>query len=1053
MPAIPAPTLAKYRATPHSTKMYMVVQQPIFRTSGLYSVWDGYVWSGTVAGVPSNPDTSLSVTSNGSFSLVDGMTVLVGSSEYGGRDRGVFRVHGDQTIGAGAESLYIHESSELGSIQIGDYVVVLDEFRLWSRYPKVTESGGNLTFYKDYGFFRDSLITNGLLWTHLGVNDATRREALYPPVPIMGTHRVEFLDVGGTVDVDFDWSDSYAMSPGATVNSWSSSGEDGLGGWASAVENPPAQTYSQLSGQAGYRVTLEVESDVTDPIIEFRRGVRYVFTLRRPEDYQDGIDPLPKSHYTPITDFELSGVSGDFSSGQWRTSVRIYSDAASQYEISPQALVIVFTEDYYSGTQEELGPVAGSENILFIGHIADGTITQDDETGDTVFDVISIAEQASKRESYPVPIENDDNASSWIQGQDLTVSRAAWWFLAWHTTMPLITDIFAQLTLDGADDTREIEAQDFLSGDIFRSSIDSFLQDRAVGRILADRYDRVALVIDRQVQTSAGADTLFTLDSGDWVRQISLRERNERPVNLVEAGGVNWNAGTITPYLSIAPGFVSGYIGISTAPSKSLAITGQAQLNTVSGRLYAYRTNTYPQLVLQMAGNWRHGDIWPQQYVNVTLVTDRVTLTSQLFILRGVSYSYNAQDGFISTTFTLEAETDGPDGVTVPILSELAVTTGEMATPPQKPPGFGGTALVATDDGIWLTRNLYADDPTWEELNDGLTSALYANNAREVYALVEDPNNPGEWWAGTADGVYYNDDLLGTGTWVQLLSLDDIDTITTVTSLDARGIAFSALKPGYAAVCGTDTLGNIWIIDNNSNGASSTVGDWRGRGIGADDQLGAQQLAVSDHLNAGNTDVRCVLLGIEDTGYLFLDDTGDTSGAFTNDVDPGTNVYPVAFWESPTYDDDSGFLSKSGQNGVAYVQLTSAFLDAGPGTTVSKGDAGMVTPSNVHGVLLWVDIENVFWFTADDAFIWYSNDAGTTWSNWGDDFSGEFDSPGAADGDTGRGFIIASLDSNEPASPIVIIFNPDNDVWQDKTGNLDDDSAARNGYRIYLLDE
>jgi hypothetical protein len=434
--------------------------------------------------------------------------------------------------------------------------------------------------------------------------------------------------------------------------------------------------------------------------------------------------------------------------------------------------------------------------------------------------------------------------------------------------------------------------------------------------------------------------------------------------------------------------------------------------------------------------DWRFGDLWPQEYIDVDLTTVRYTLTNEDFLVRGVSFSYDPAQGAMFTTYRCEFETDGPDGITVPILSELEPTTGNTETPPEKPAGFGGVALVATDDGVWITYNLLDDTPTWEELNDGLGAS----------------GNPGEWWAGTDDGLYYNDDLLGTGTWAQLLTLANIDTIATVTSEDCRGIAFCALKSGYAAVCGTDTLGNIWIIDNNSNGASSTVGDWRGRGIGADDMLGAQQLAVSDHLNAGNTDVRCVLIGIEDTGYLFLDDTGDTSGAFTNDVDPGTNVYPVTFWESPSYDDDDGFLSKSGQNGVALVQLTSAFLDGGPGTTVSKGDAGMVSSNNVHGVLLWADIINSFWFVADAAFVWHSNDEGANWSQWGDDYSGDIESPGGADGDTERGFIIVSLDSDEPASDIIIIFNPDNDDWQDKTGNINDDSDAHNGYRIYLLD-
>jgi hypothetical protein len=134
------------------------------------------------------------------------------------------------------------------------------------------------------------------------------------------------------------------------------------------------------------------------------------------------------------------------------------------------------------------------------------------------------------------------------------------------------------------------------------------------------------------------------------------------------------------------------------------------------------------------------------------------------------------------------------------------------------------------------------------------------------------------------------------------------------------------------------------------------------------------------------------------------------------------------------------------------IRHTSSFLDAGPGTTVDVGDAGMVTPSSIHGVILWASIDNVYWYVAENEDVYWTDDGGTSWSVWGDDYSGTILGPGAADGNTKHGFIVASDGNDEPQPAIIILYDPDDTGWLNKTGNLAADSAAHVGYRIYLLD-
>ena len=117
--------------------------------------WTGYVWScqinGAPAGTPGDLVASLTV-DNGdpAATLYDGMTVFVGST-LGAHDRGVFYIRDDQNVNAGTVALDIGATAEVvGVLQDDDYVVVLSEYRIWRRDPRITEAGGALTWYKEY---------------------------------------------------------------------------------------------------------------------------------------------------------------------------------------------------------------------------------------------------------------------------------------------------------------------------------------------------------------------------------------------------------------------------------------------------------------------------------------------------------------------------------------------------------------------------------------------------------------------------------------------------------------------------------------------------------------------------------------------------------------------------------------------------------------------------------------------------------------------------------------------------------------------------------------
>lgn len=760
MPIIPAGDLVTLRKEPHRSRLYLVVQQPV-----RYDTADGFdtpearadmVWYGRVTVAPiSDPVVSLTVASDAACAaatIYDGMTVLFSgpTGGYGYRDRAVAKVHGDQTLVGGgvADTLYVHVSSDLSTIANLDFVTIIDEHRFWTRYPKVEGPTDALVWYKDYGYYAthigEALANLGYTYTQLGGNAAARREASMPPVPILGPHAVAFIDpTVASVNINFDWSDSYTTAPGGGAITWGGvPGATSTAYWvkahgaalvSSTAQVPGAVNYTAISGLRGFRVGLNLMvNGGQHPIEEFRRGVRYVFTLRRPGEKQVG-DP---DDCYPITDFELQDCSGSFDSGGWRARVRVFGTQASEYNIQPGSLCIVFADDWYGSTHESVGPndhlLTDRENIVMCGYVGDGSIVQDSETGDVSFDMLSLAELMKTRENYPVPIENNDLATTWYQTPDLTIDRAAHHYITWHTNLKQVADVFQTA------DTREIAAMDFLAGDCY-STVDTFLNDRIFARLLCNRFGQLKMDIDRDMEAANSGATLFTFANGDQIAEFTADEVNETPVSIVDLGGIFWNAGAFTPYLSHAPGVVSRYWG-NPDSSMSLAIASQAQLNTLAGRYLAYKNCRFPRITIPMSGNWRTFDIWPQEYIDLSKITWRYNFEGNV-IVREVSFEHDATAGAVFTTLTGAQETDGPAGMTVPIEEELPPVPPPPYIPPPAPPGGfsdSGRRILATNMGIFVTDDIGSAYPHWYAANTGLPTA-----ALKCWKIIRDPWH---WW-------------------------------------------------------------------------------------------------------------------------------------------------------------------------------------------------------------------------------------------------------------------------------------------------------------------
>jgi len=804
---IPGYQLALMRNYPQMSDVYLIIQQP--QVAGGGGTWTDYLWSCRInADVTDDEVAELTVnTSSGSATLLDGMTVMIGSS-YGEYDKGLARIRTDQSVTAGTTTLKVSVSSEYReNVVTGDYVVVLDEFKLWQRIGRIEVSGSDVTWYKDYDIGYDDLP---------GATDADKAVAMLPPTPTMSSHGVKFVEVGAsTAQFYFDWSGSYANAPGQTVSTWTSYCDS----WSSAAQTPGWQTINKVTGLAGERVTLEVNDGNGDATtLPFRRGVRYMFTVRRPGQTQGG-DP---SNAEAITQFRLNGaVAGSFDQGYSKVGITLFGDAADKYKVIPGALIVLFTDDWYAADAEpyldpsdglvnqSVSPVHDRENILFVGNVKGESIEYDPETQTVSFECQSVAEQTQQAINAPITISNYVDEYDWIYTPTLTVPRAFAYNVTWHTTLSLIADVYNQL------EEKEIKAQDFTQTSIY-SMLNGFVWDRLYARLLANKHGMFYAVRDVNMDAYGTVDTLWSMDDGDWLDKVSITRRIQAQASAIDAGGLYYDSAlnAVIPYLSRAPGLIDGHRG-AVQPKNALAIDNQAELNTLAGRQYAALNAEYPSVKYMLGGNWRWLDIVPQRAVAISIPTERETVQGKLLI-RAYENAYDGNAGCIFTSIDGMLETDdGVAGVTIVIPETVPkpeyIYPPRVEQPTPEPPipeeeRYEGIIAATNPEGAFHADPFTLPTlPTWYDMQNSELTAVGSKNISTMCVVDwnTSPTAVDEKLHAQCYCAFYTYDPMpaGSGHWTEGVENYEIAALAGAGATYGYWMmdtAYDATRPGYA---------------------------------------------------------------------------------------------------------------------------------------------------------------------------------------------------------------------------------------------------------------
>jgi len=286
----------------------------------------------------------------------------------------------------------------------------------------------------------------------------------------------------------------------------------------------------------------------------------------------------------------------------------------------------------------------------------------------------------------PTSDANIKGGDPWFYLVGLTMESALYHYIRWHSTINLCCDVEYNAT--------DFNLQFF---DADRSSlfdaVNALMESAIVGRTICDRQGKLWFEIEYEAIDDAASNVSLNmfLDNHDWIGELSIQERVVNSLSFLEMGGVYWQgavADTFSPLLSAAPGEVPYYRG-SPITLSGLALSGQDQVNTLCGNVYANRNARFPEVSVDLVGNYRNFDIAPQERVTITAESKtfrQLNWTQKSFAVQRMILRMDQNTHSVLASLTAAEIVAGFSGDTIPV-PEIPPDTG-FSTPTISIPAF-----------------------------------------------------------------------------------------------------------------------------------------------------------------------------------------------------------------------------------------------------------------------------------------------------------------------------------------------------------------------------
>ena len=641
--------LTLLRSQPHNTKLWMSIYQPTI------------IFSCQITGSYDKGDrTFIYSNASGSYANVQsGMVMFVGSS-YANTDKGKIRVKS-----ATSSTITAAENSHIDWLN-GDYLTVMNFFEIFPVFPRIIQDPADplkTIWYKDFDIAYTN--QNSVLGTFIN----------------MGSHVATFLENGQSA-IFFSASGTSNLLGSALSYEWIFEGA------LSGTSNVHTPGYIYWNTPGHYTVSLRVYTESGED-----KSYRHISIYDRPENGTN----------VPILNWQITKFSGSRDQGGYTTSIRI-DQSITDTQLKDGSLVVLFSDDRYGTTDGSLGGNGiNRSKIVFVGYVLSGTIRYNWRDSYVEFDVGSPSEIMKRSEGFSVSVQDNsdpDNAdddpdwpSNWMALLDMDMKRAIYHYLRWHSTVLNCCDFEYK--------GRNPRIQYF---DVDRSSlydgIHTLMSGAVLGKVVCDRQGKIWSETDIYTEPQ-NYNIGMSLDKRDWMQEPILDERMSDDISFIEAGGIAYDGTDSLALLSIAPGSTPGNRG-TVDRFQGLALDSQAQLNEIIANLYAFRNSRYPNLELEIAGNYRNFDIAPQEKLLISLApadTARgITFVNKPFYINGLSMMYDPRTEFMSPSLSLSEVVSGTvsETLSIPIEPPTTGDGGGFNIPPISIPPIGGIIIPST---------------------------------------------------------------------------------------------------------------------------------------------------------------------------------------------------------------------------------------------------------------------------------------------------------------------------------------------------------------------
>lgn len=658
-------------------------------------------FTGKINGAPTDPYMTINFDNGvtGTHPILPGMTVSFGET-------GVARLR-SFTGGASGTS---------GTISVGEnddvtpYVAdnqdfsILNQFRLWPIYPRVTLAGEVASIFIDYD---------------IPYTDQTR---LWKPVAVAGPPAVVEYN-GATAQARFVGDRSFALAPGATISSylWTAPGSvEGTSASQGTEASPVTFTWTSTGQKLVYL-------QVTDSNGKTATNYTWVFVI-------DPNNPTQVAY----TSFDEFSDNFDYEQGGGACSFVVHGGATVS-DFPNECLVIQASRPTTPGQTTPTNCWPFRENINFWGWVMGDTVRQNPIEGDVSFQAASIDALMRNLTVFPVSLTEKATPLDWTQANALTTDRAASYLWHYYSTLSLMAPI------QPSEYAGLIWRQDFGPSDLF-SQLNGELMASLWGKVIVNHQGVIYHQIDYNLMLTterANVTTRKTLHKGLWVDDWSIEERMaySQPVNTVKMSGVLYLGGELVdvcPSFSEAPGNAPKVYGKELNYDR-LILTSQADLNTRCGLGLAKAVPKYATFTGRFINDGSF-TIAPQEVFpsNIEAGDNNrgIAYTGNL-IPRRISRRYDHQLGLIDYSVGFEPETTGPPGVTVDLPCGPPAQKQDNDDPPEDP-GDGGApeetinALALANEGS--SFYLGKSGGTWERRVKGLTELNFQDMIKDPWS-------------------------------------------------------------------------------------------------------------------------------------------------------------------------------------------------------------------------------------------------------------------------------------------------------------------------------